>query len=278
MRRFKSFLRRRIRIARDRVRLASVATRTCDAEVLRPLTSEDLRQWVDHSLPEKGWTAAAAELERLCAIEDGTGGINPGDRRALYYLIRGLAPDRVLEIGTHIGASTLYIAAALRDAGRLTSAAEPVLTTVDIEDVNDPETGRWKTLGLPMSPRDRVAAICGGHPVRFVTASSLEFLDRCRHSFDLIFLDGDHSASTVYREIPGALRVLRRNGLVLLHDYFPHNRPLWSNGKIEPGPFLATERLRAEVPSLAILPLGKLPWATKLDSRKTSLAVLTRSR
>src|SRR2546430_6217516 len=35
-------------------------------------------------------------------------------RRAIYYLVRHLRPRSVLEIGTHLGASTVHIAAALR--------------------------------------------------------------------------------------------------------------------------------------------------------------------
>jgi predicted O-methyltransferase YrrM len=34
--------------------------------------------------------------------------------------------------------------------------------------------------------------------VTFVTNSSLTYLDECDESFDLIFLDGDHSAAMVY--------------------------------------------------------------------------------
>jgi hypothetical protein len=63
------------------------------------------------------------------------GGVNPGDRRALYHLIAHFQPKRVLEIGTHVGASTVYIASALRrfvDGGQL--------TTADIADVNGTST------------------------------------------------------------------------------------------------------------------------------------------
>jgi predicted O-methyltransferase YrrM len=52
-----------------------------------------------------------------------------------------LNPRKVLEVGTHIGASTIYIAAALK---RLNEGGK--LTTVDIIDVNHPEQGSWKKL------------------------------------------------------------------------------------------------------------------------------------
>ena len=72
--------------------------------------------------------------------------------------------------------------------------------------------------------------------VTFVTNSSLTYLDECDESFDLIFLDGDHSAAMVYQEVPRALRRLREPGLLLLHDFFPNNRPLWSDRAVVPGP------------------------------------------
>ena len=110
--------------------------------------------------------------------------------------------------------------------------------------------------------------------VDFVTSNSLDYLSACRKKFDFIFLDGDHSAKTVYREIPIALGLLDSGGVILLHDYFPNLKPLWSDGSVIPGPFLATERLKHEAANVVVVPLGRLPWATKLQSNTTSLALL----
>ncbi len=61
------------------------------------------------------WLVLAKEIDRQILIEDmKTGGVNPGDRRALYYLVRTLGLKRVLEIGTNVGASTIHIAAAMK--------------------------------------------------------------------------------------------------------------------------------------------------------------------
>jgi len=78
----------------------------------------------------------------------------------------------------------------------------------------------------------------------------------------------------VYREIPVALRLLNPGGVILLHDYFPDVKPLWSNGVVIRGPFAATERLKAEGARIEVLPLSELPWPTKLGSSVTSLALL----
>ena len=113
--------------------------------------------------------------------------------------------------------------------------------------------------------------------VRFVAQPSLEFLAATEERFDLIFLDGDHSAVTVYREVPAALRRLRPGGLVLLHDYFPGGQALWAGQPAKLGPWLGVDRLRREGARLEVLPLGELPWSTKLGSNVTSLALVTRT-
>ena len=64
------------------------------------------------------------------AIPDKTGGVNPGDRRAIYYLIRKFRPRSVLEIGTHIGASTVYIAIALKQLHKLKNKSVGIICNV----------------------------------------------------------------------------------------------------------------------------------------------------
>ena len=34
---------------------------------------------------------------------------------------------------------------------------------------------------------------------------------------------------TVYREVPLALGLLKPGGIILLHDFYPGARPLWSD-------------------------------------------------
>jgi predicted O-methyltransferase YrrM len=180
-----------------------------------------------------------------------------------------------LEIGTNVGASTIHIAAAMKvNLLADEKPSEHSLVSVDIVDVNHASDAFWRLGGLPRSPRDNIEAMGMVEHVTFVTNSSLTYLDECDESFDLIFLDGDHSAAMVYQEIPRALRRLRESGLLLLHDFFPNNRPLWSDRAVVPGPLLAVKRLVREQANVSVIPLGALPWPTKLHSNVTSLAVL----
>jgi len=200
--------------------------------------------------------------------------MNPGDRRALYYLVRHLRPGRVLEVGTLAGASTVHLAVGLADAWPNSAASG--LLTVDIADVNDPERGAWRRLGLAQSPRQAMERLGLGGMVEFRVARSLDLLAQPGEPFDLVLLDGDHRLETVMAEIPASLGRLRPGGLLLLHDYFPQLRPLWPRGRVIDGPARAVRRLQRAGWPIKVRPLGELPWPTKEGSRRTSLALLGR--
>jgi predicted O-methyltransferase YrrM len=218
---------------------------------------------------DREWPEVAARIDAITQIDDGkTGGVNPGDRRALYYLVRWLQPSSVLEIGTHVGASTLYIAAALR---RQQVAR---LTTVDIVDVNAADS-YWSKAGLSKPPSDALAEL--GASVDFVQSDSVSFLERASDKFDLIFLDGDHSQAKVLAEITVALKRLREDGLILLHDYFPNRAQYWPGEPLIDGPYQAVKRLRKEGMRVIAVPFGELPWPTKGGTNLTSLAALLSS-
>lgn len=247
------------------------AARWLDRSLLRSVTDRELAAIFMSPDVARSWNAEGARLAEICKIEDGkTGGVNPGDRRALFHLISALKPKSVLEIGTHVGASTVHIAAAMPHQSSLTS--------VDIEDVNGPNA-YWKRFGLARSPKQMIDEL-GRHDlsVDWFVSDSMQFLDNTNRRFDMVFLDGDHEFQTVVREIPGSLRVLNRNGIIVLHDYFPNNMPLWSDGLAIPGPFEAVKQLCSQKMRLKVMPIGALPWPTKLGTNVTSLAVLTAPR
>jgi predicted O-methyltransferase YrrM len=259
---------------RERREFAAVNSIACDARRLtRTVTTARLGQAFRSDRVDEEWRAIENE-PIVMGITEKAGGVNPGDRRAIYYLIRQLRPRTVLEIGTHIGASTMHIAAALRRAQEEDPEGAYRMTTVDIADVNDRTTTPWLDYGSSYSPAELAERLGLQDRISFVTAGSLDYLASCDEEYDFIFLDGDHSPSTVYQEIPSALQALRPEGVILLHDYFPQLQPLWSNRTVIRGPWLATERLRFEGAQFEVIPLGELPWPTKLGSRTTSLALL----
>lgn len=276
---------KRIRVYRENYRyikyekgeLAKIPQLPCDSSRLQTFTGSEVGGIFKDPRIELEWNQIAGLLNQHCNIADETtSAVNPGDRRALYYLARALRPHRVLEIGTHVGASTIHIAAAM--AGEKYELPEkPELISVDLEDVNGPQ-GPWRRLNLDRSPADRIRDFGCGQIVRFINQKSLDFLKQSSETYDLIFLDGSHAASVVYQEIPLALNALSKGGIILLHDFFPNNKPLWTlNRSIVPGPWLAVQRLRSEGVPIKVHPLGELPWYTKLGSNVTSLAVLSKA-
>lgn len=253
----------------DRLRLAVMPKSRFSADSLRKASSLNLQSIFNDTAIERAWVEDDNRISELYGRGDTYGGVNPGDRRALYYLITALAPLRVLEVGTHIGASTLYIAAAL---ARVNQAAR--VTTVDILDVNDNATGPWRQLGLSRSPADFASCLGLKAYIEFCAGHSVSFMAATAKRFDLIFLDGDHRSTAVYSEMSGALPLLVNGGVILLHDYYPDGRALYPDKATITGPFHALSRICGENPSIRVVPLGALPWPTKQGSNLTSLALV----
>jgi predicted O-methyltransferase YrrM len=118
-----------------------------------------------------------------------------------------LKPQNILEVGTHIGRFYALHACALKRLGEGRS-----VTSVDILDVNNPVQGTWKHLGLSHSPKGFAEHLKCADRIMFHESSSLEFMRTTRARYDLIFLDGDHRAGTVYQEVSSALALLSEEG------------------------------------------------------------------
>jgi len=266
------------RLQKEAKQLSTIQKIGCSTDNLRGVSNLSLRDIFSSYKIDDIWFDSEKEIKQF-NIPDNAGGVNPGDQRAIYYLINAINPISVLEVGTHIGASTIHIASALHK----NSDKNVDITTVDIVDVNSRTEQQWSRYGtthlpeLEFTPLQMVEKLGYESFVEFVTADSFDYMRHCNRTFDFIFLDGNHVATTVYQEIPAALDLLNRDGVILLHDYFPGKEPLWSNGSVVPGPVLAVERLIEEGADMTALSLKELPWLTKCDSNVTSLALLLKN-
>ena len=260
----------------ERLRVLLQPSRTAAARTMGAAAGLDLRALFTSPRMERDWQAASARIETLGLTPEA--GINPGDRRALYYLMRLLRPARVLEIGTQAGASAVHLAMGLADAHG--SADERRLLTVDIKDVNRADNAAWRMFRLPQSPADAMRRLGFDGLVEFRMGRSVDVLRNTYDRYDLIFLDGDHRLNTVAAKIPLAVPRLNPGGFILLHDFFPGLRPLRPVDHLAVGPQrpqLAVQQLQRAGWPLDVLPLGDLPWPTKLGTSKTSLALLGRA-
>jgi hypothetical protein len=147
---------------------------------------------------------------------------------------------------------------------------------VDLAAINDPATRPWRRSGASQSPADLVAYYGLHDRATFVTNDSLTFLASTGDTFDLVWLDGNHDAPHVYREIAAAARRLNPGGVILLHDYFVQGNPMGATQHFIPGPYLAARRACQEHPGMAVIPLTPLPWPAIGASDTSTLAVLGR--
>ena len=185
--------------------LNSILPMVCETNNLRDQRDLYLKNLFESAEIENMWNASKKEME-FFETPEGSGGVNEGDSKAIYYLVSELRPSSVLEIGTHIGVSTLHIASALY-MSQLKNGKKANLITVDIADVNSSSTKPWLQYGAKYSPIEMINKLNYKTFVKFVADTSLNYIADCKQKFDLIFLDGDHSASTVYQEISMALKV-----------------------------------------------------------------------
>jgi hypothetical protein len=49
-----------------------------------------------------------------------------------------------------------------------------------------------------------------------------EFFENCNHTYDLIFIDGDHECNQALRDIDNSIKHLSDNGIIFIHDTKPH--------------------------------------------------------
>jgi predicted O-methyltransferase YrrM len=166
-----------------------------------------------------------ARLRR--AAEAATGFMPPAEGLALYRAAAAYAPvGPVLEIGTYCGKSTVYLAAAARQAGQ-------VVITVDHHHGSeenqpgweyhdpalvDPRTGRLDTLP---HVRTTLGDVGLEEDVIVIVGRSAQVARLWRTSLGLLFIDGGHTEAAAQADYDGWAGWVAPGGALAIHDVFP---------------------------------------------------------
>ncbi len=187
-------------------------------------TGENRRGWTfpsDWDGPDRQWLPVLKTLYTRPASWPAS--ISPEGGSFLYWLVRNVQPRQVIEIGTCVGASTIWMAAAMRANGG------GVLHTFD--DFQIPRDPRLAAAPLFQDRRNTVEARIRsaglGDLVRFHVGDSKKQVPaayeqlRTGGNVQFAFIDGDHSFEGVLGDLLAVEPVLEPGGYVVLHDVFP---------------------------------------------------------
>jgi predicted O-methyltransferase YrrM len=175
--------------------------------------------------------------------------ISPEAGLMLHALVRNIRPRTVVEVGSFLGVSTIWMAAAL-EAGAGDPGHAPIREGQDwgvihaFDDFGPMASGPWREEEIPSSrlPMIEESLRRAGlsHRVRLHPGESGEMLRAFRDSVksgespwgggegerytggvDLALLDGDHSIEGVLEDLWAVEPVLNTGGYLLLHDTIP---------------------------------------------------------
>ena len=156
----KPYLSRRI-LRRAQKNLAAISAQCFEHSALRKANIISLGELLNDEEITAEWKKSDNQPS-LFRQPDGTGGVNLGDRRAIFHLVRGLWVKSVLEIGTYIGASSFQIARVLSLNG-----GESLMCSIDISEVNSNLVKHWLAYNASHSPREVVNLAGVGEKVEF---------------------------------------------------------------------------------------------------------------
>lgn len=154
---------------------------------------------VDDYVADRLGTSDAVLAAALVANE--RGGLPPIDVSAaqgkfLHLLARGIGARRILEVGTLGGYSTIWLARALPDGGRL--------TTLELE-AHHAEIAKANICDAGLADR-----------VEIVVGPATESLATLNGPFDLIFIDADKPSNVAY--VREALRLARPGATIVVDN------------------------------------------------------------
>jgi predicted O-methyltransferase YrrM len=127
----------------------------------------------------------------------------------LLHLIRRYRPARFLEVGTHRG-----------DTTRILADKFPAMSIVTVDPGDQvPDEERPSNQLHEYLPQAEIGELVADRPNVQVIKQKFRAIDWGKDSFDMIFIDGNHSLPDVLEDSQLALRLLSTPGVITWHDY-----------------------------------------------------------
>ncbi len=127
----------------------------------------------------------------------------------LYKIIKKYKPKNLVEIGFAVGISTLFMLCALEKDAELIS-------------VDPYQKIQWDKFGLINVDNILKEQNLPKTTHKFIEDYSKNFFKNTNKSYDLVFIDGDHSYQGTMIDLFGAKKLLKKNGLMIIDDVI-HN-------------------------------------------------------
>ncbi|MEX2219161.1 MAG: class I SAM-dependent methyltransferase [Phycisphaerales bacterium] len=204
-------------------------------------TRWDFPAFLDRSVP---WVGVLRDLYEWPASFPAS--FSPEAGLLLHSLVRNIRPRTVVEVGSFLGVSTIWMAAAMeaseKEPGQAPVApGQPRGIIHAFDDFGPMAKGPWREVELPESrlPIIRESLRRAGleHRVVLHPGNSPVEIEQCQEALrgpgpahpgpghtggvDFALIDGDHSIKGVLADLWAVEPVLNTGGYVLLHDTFP---------------------------------------------------------
>lgn len=186
--------------------------------VLRPPYQQLRRSWRESpwSPTPENWRSVRdrahqeADIDVLLAMAGSEFGITQmrGEITALIERLRRLAPKSIVEVGTHKGGNSFLFCHAVTTAERVVG--------VDLCVQNADKLVHFTRRGQRYFP------LHGDSQTEQMRARVLSKLGG--HSVDFLFIDGDHSYAGVKADFELYAPLVRKGGIIALHDIVPDHR------------------------------------------------------
>lgn len=146
----------------------------------------------------------------------------------LYWLARNHRATRAIEVGCHIGYSTIFLAQALADSARLDGIQNPRLDVFDLFVPIEAGASSPHDSAPQPDPFHRVNANIESaglqHVVRLHrgdSSATIPAVCSAAQPYDFAFIDGDHRIRGINADLRAVDPLLRLGALVVLHDTDP---------------------------------------------------------